>query len=314
MKRLIIALITVVFLGSCASVSVKINKNRNYIEDLRDYIKFQDYKKALEVGNIIIHSDYFNQNEQEEALYWMNEAAENIVLSLKRKIFTLDDMELEAEVKNLKKRFNINIIFKKIGYEYILYYDKKYYFKLKKLNPNSKFLKKIEYRYISRISRFATDYVYRYKEIESIIARYEKLYKMHPEKKYIPLLLMRIADLYLYLYEQGPSVKKELGLTDRKIKSLYDKARKIYKLIKKKYPNSMVSRQIAYVIESVRLRRGPTSKAKVIKRIPAGTMVKIIDRTDRKVSISNMYDYWYKVKLISGLEGWVYGFYLRSRY
>ncbi len=305
-------LLFVIFFTGCASV--QIDKNKNYISDVRDYIKFQDYKKAVETAQIIINNNNFSSSQKEEALYWINEAAENIVLDLKRKIFTVEYTELQKQVKKLKENLDVNIILKKIGYEYIIYYDKEYYFKLKSLNPNSPFLKKIEYRYISRISRFATDYVYRYKEIETVIKRYKKLYESHPEKKYIPLLLMRIADLYLYLYEQGPTVKKELNLTNKKIKSLYEEAKKIYKLLKKKYPDSMVSKQIAYVIESVRLRHGPTSKAKVIKRIPAGTMVKIIDRTAKKFSISNMYDYWYKVKLISGLEGWVYGFYLRSKY
>ncbi len=313
-KYPIITFIIFNFLSNCATFKYKIDKNRNYLDDAKVYFKFGDYKKAFKSARVVYCSDYFSETQKEEALYLMNESAEQMVINLQDKIYVISDKELKKEIENIKKELGINIIFKKVGYEYIIYYDKSYYYKLKKLNPDSIYLKKMEYSYISRISRFVTDYVYRYKKIETIIKRYWKLYESHPEKKYIPMLLMRIADLYLYLYEQGPSVKKELGLSNSEIKEMYNKAREIYKLIKKKYPHSAVAHQIGYVIESVRLRKGPSSRAKIIKRIPAGTMVKIIDRSAKKVSISNMYDYWYKVKLINGLEGWVYGFYLRMRY
>ncbi|MDD5065719.1 MAG: SH3 domain-containing protein, partial [bacterium] len=158
------------------------------------------------------------------------------------------------------------------------------------------------------------DNKYRYSEIMSIMEKYWAIYNQDPKAAYVPQLLLRMADLYLYLYEEGAIIKKELNLTDSQLTDYFNKANDLYKKIKREFPDSSAAQAIAYVIENVKVREEPSSKSKVIKKIPAGTLVKIIDRSEQKQEISNMYDYWFKVKLVSGLEGWVYGFYLRAQY
>ncbi len=116
------------------------------------------------------------------------------------------------------------------------------------------------------------------------------------------------------MHEEGINVKRELNLSSKDLKHYYEEAGRIYQKVKKEFPRSGAAQSIAYIIDSVRIRKEPRTKSKILKRVKAGTLVKILDRSDRKVAISNMYAYWYKVKLISGLEGWVYGFYLRATY
>ncbi len=302
----------IISLISCAGIKVR-EKGINYLEDAKMYYKFQDYRQAILSAQKALEYDY-SQEEKEEALYIINESAEELVTELKRNFYIKPDKWFENKIEEIEQKYDIKIIFKKIGYEYLLYYDKSAYFELKNLNPHSKFIKKIEDKSLARNARFVTDPAYRYKEILRVINQYWCCYNNNPKALYAPSILLRLADLYLYLYEHGPSVKKEIGITDRKIREFYKKAHKIYVKIKKEYPRSEEAQTLGYVIDNVKLRKKPTTKSKVIKRIPAGTMVKIIERSKKRVSISNMYDYWYKVKLIDGLEGWIYGFYLRTTF
>jgi len=311
MKKFII-FVLILLLVSCAGVPVK-EKGVNYLEDAKVYYKFQDYKQAILSARKVFEYDY-SDKEKEEALYIINESAEEIVTELKRNFYIKDDKWFENEIKKLKDRYGINIIFKRIGYEYILYYDKEAYFELKKLNPQSPFLKKMEDKSLARNARFITDPIYRYKEILRVIEQYWRCYNRDPKAVYAPSILLRLADLYLYLYENGPGVKKELGLTEKEISEFYKRAYEMYRKIKKEYPRSEEAQSLGYVIDNVRLRKKPTTRGKVIKRIKAGTLVRIIERSEKRESISNMYDYWYKVKLIDGTEGWVYGFYLRTTF
>lgn len=316
--RIISILLLVVIIMSCSSKpgikkdNIK-RKNSDYLEDCKMYYNYREYEKAIENAlSTVDASD--NLKEKEEALYLINESAEEIVLQMKNDLYLKPDEDIYKRIEDLKKKYGVSIEMDKAGYEYIIYYDKGFYTKLKKINPESKYINTIELRHIARISKFVSDPAYRYKQIINVTEKYWKIYNADAESQYASSILLKIADLYFYLYEQGMYVKKELHLSNRDLKKYFDDARTLYKKIKKKYPNSHAAKTIAYVIDNVKLRIEPRTKSKVLQRIKAGSLVKIIERSEKKTSISNMYAYWFKVKLISGLEGWVYGFYLRMNY
>jgi len=313
MRKVILAFVLILLITSCAGLSVKKEGGENYLNDARTYYKFRDYRQAILSSRKALDTGLSDKNK-EEALYIINESAEEIVIELKRNYYIKDGNWFRKKIEKLNKIYGINIVFKKIGYEFILYYDKDAYMDLIELNPKSKYISKMEDRFLAQNAKFVTDPVYRYKEILRVIKQYQSCYNRNPKAIYAASILLRIADLYLYLYENGDAVRKEIGISGKEIESYYKKARRLYVKVKKEYPKSEEAMNLAYVIDNVRLRREPTTKSKVFRRIPAGTMVRIIDRSAKKQSISNMYDYWYKIKLINGMEGWIYGFYLRTSF
>ncbi len=293
--------------------TVEIDKSRDYLEDSKMYFNFGEYEKAI-ANALIVYHHIESPSEKEEALYIINESAEEIVLELDRAMYIESISNIKVRIDNLKKKYNVKIKLEKVGYQYLLYYDKAYYLKVKKLYPSSEFTKKMELKHIARMGQFVTNPAYRFRQIINVTEKYWKIYNNNPDIEYAADILLRIADLYLYLHEESINVKRELNLSSKDLKYYYEEAGRIYKKVKKEFPGSGAAQSIAYIIDSVRLRKEPRTKSKILKRVKAGTLVKILDRSDRKVAISNMYAYWYKVKLISGLEGWVYGFYLRATY
>ncbi len=311
MKKLLLIFGIILLIVSCAGLSVKQEGGKNYLADARTYYKFKDYGQAILSSRKALDNG-INHKDTEEALYIINESAEELVTELKRNYYIKDEKWFKKEITKLKEIYGINIEFTKVGYEFILYYDKEAYLDLLDLNPKSPYIYKMQDRFLARNARFVTDPVYRYKEILQVISQYQSCYNRNPKANYAASLLMRIADLYLYLYENGEAVRKDIGISSKEVENYYKKATQLYTKIKKDYPKSEEALNLAYVIDNVKLRSEPTTKSKVIKRIAAGTMARIIDRSAKKQSISNMYYYWYKIKLTNGMEGWIYGFYLRT--
>ena len=266
------------------------SEDKDYLEDSKTFFNYDEFEKAIE-NSLLIYYNSKDPAEKEEALYLINESAEEIVIEVNRDLY-------------IKPMTNINLI----------YYDKEYYHKLKRMNPASEFIKKIELKHMARLGQFVTNPAYRFKEIINVTKKYAKIVEENPDISYASDILIRIADLYLYLYEQGIIVKKELRMAQKDLDYYYKEALRIYKEVKKKYPKSAAAQSIVYVIDNVRLRQDPHTKSKVLERVKAGTLVKIIDMSDKKEQISNMRNYWYKVKLTSGLEGWIFGFYIRATY
>ncbi len=315
MKKNFVYLFILIIIASCKTgLEIKIDPERNYYDDAIQYYRkgIEDYKNALKSGIIAYYVQNLSQSQLETNLYIINESAEEVVCDLKRRIYTDGEEKIKKEIKEWNEKYNAGIEFLKIGYEYIIYYNKWAYYKLKEVNPNSQFIDRIEYKNLKRRTRVLVDIKYRYKSMLRQIKEYEKWFETHKKHRYAPSILLLLADLYLNLYENAPAVKVELGITDKQIQFFKKRAKELYRKIKKEYPRSPEALQLAYVIDNVRLRKRPATRSKVIKRIRAGTIVRILERSKRKVAISNMYDYWYRVKLLSGLEGWVYGFYLRT--
>jgi uncharacterized protein YgiM (DUF1202 family) len=59
----------------------------------------------------------------------------------------------------------------------------------------------------------------------------------------------------------------------------------------------------------LRLRVKPSTSSKVLDGLTKGTIVKILSTTEKKETVEDETDYWYRVSL-EGLEGWVFGAYM----
>lgn len=60
-------------------------------------------------------------------------------------------------------------------------------------------------------------------------------------------------------------------------------------------------------VNSVNMRIAPFVLASKVDVLQKGIPLKIVDRSDKKDRIGRSVDYWYRVRLINGLEGWIYG-------
>jgi uncharacterized protein YgiM (DUF1202 family) len=58
----------------------------------------------------------------------------------------------------------------------------------------------------------------------------------------------------------------------------------------------------------VRVRTGPTLEYRILTKVNRGTPVTVLERDEQLVSINDMKNYWYKIRLDkSGIEGWMFG-------
>ncbi len=60
-------------------------------------------------------------------------------------------------------------------------------------------------------------------------------------------------------------------------------------------------------LDKVSLRTDPVAAASEIEFLPAGARVKVLRRSTAKVNVGELEDYWYNVRMESGIEGWVFG-------
>lgn len=64
----------------------------------------------------------------------------------------------------------------------------------------------------------------------------------------------------------------------------------------------------------VRVRTGPTLEYRILTKVNRGTPVTVLERGGELVSIKDMKNYWYKIRLDkSGIEGWMYGHFLSKK-
>ncbi|MFW6137776.1 MAG: SH3 domain-containing protein [Spirochaetota bacterium] len=70
--------------------------------------------------------------------------------------------------------------------------------------------------------------------------------------------------------------------------------------------------QLAYVTGNhVRIRKGPSLEHEILTKVNSDTVVEVLEKGDELVTINNMKNYWYRIRLKwSGLEGWMYGAFL----
>ena len=62
----------------------------------------------------------------------------------------------------------------------------------------------------------------------------------------------------------------------------------------------------------LRLRANPSRGAEVVDGLTMGTVVEILTITEKKETIEDEADYWYRVDL-GGVKGWLFGAYLEIR-
>ncbi len=167
---------------------------KNYLENSKIYFNYDEFEKAIENGLIVYHN-VPDAAKKEEALYIINESAEEIVQQVNRDLYIVDITNIKKRLDNLEDKYGVTVKIDKVGYQYLIYYDKEYYFKLKKINPSSEFVKKIELKHMARMGQFVTDPAYRFKEIINVTKKYARIVENNPDISYAPDILVRIADL-----------------------------------------------------------------------------------------------------------------------
>jgi hypothetical protein len=60
----------------------------------------------------------------------------------------------------------------------------------------------------------------------------------------------------------------------------------------------------------VRVRDRPDLDSSTIGHLDRGELVTVLERTDRRMRIDSMNDYWYRIRTDGGLDGWSYGHYI----
>jgi tetratricopeptide (TPR) repeat protein len=304
---LILAILLTV--GSAAAVPLH--------EQCRDYFNFKDYDKALELANrALISPEYKNKTEiQEEMLYIINECGDEIAELMQKSISLTNADNYRLRAADYRKRFKIAIDIEPDGFYYAVNYRHEALNTLLKLNPRSPWIEIIKLKSLLRLSRYSLDPVYRFNEDRRTLNLFVSYISNYPGSQFKPNLILKAADLYFSLFEQAGLLKNQLNLSEPEINALYERSKDLYKFVLRNYPDSQVSRYIGEIrMDNVKLRKDPNTKSSIIKVIRIGTLVRVTDRSDLKTGIGNMYDFWYKVRLGDGAEGWIYGVYLNTSF
>ena len=317
MKKFIFILFVLFLSDVVFGLNTNTITNVSLIQQCRDYYNFNDYDQTIILAHTILKNPIWKKEKAigEEALYLINESGEEIRTKLQNKINTTNEKSVEEEIRTYKKEKKIFFKIKKDGFYYRIVYYHKALQKLIKLNKDSDFIEKIKLKSLLRLSRYNVDPIYKFDEDLRILNLYNSYIKHYPGSKYLPHLLLRTADLNFYLYEEGQNIKNRIGYSDKELKQFYVTSKKLYKKILKEYPNSGASSMIGIIrVDRVKLRHNFDTKSKVIKRLKRGLLVKILSRSKKRMSIGNMYNYWYNVQIPDGSQGWVYGFYVDTGY
>lgn len=286
-------------------------------EQCRDYFNFKDYEKTLQLANKIIEDPANKKNKDlvEEMLYLVNESGEELRDQVQKKVAVNNFQTMATQCAIYKRKFKVQIDISEDGFYYNVIYRHDALKQLVKLNPKSKHIEFIKLKSLLRESQYALDPVYRFKEDTRLIGLYNSYISNYPGSQYLPNLMGRVADLYFNLYEEAITLKGQLGYSDEQANGFYDQSMSLYKSIIRNYPGSDAAASIGEIrINDVKLRKEPLTKSQVLKKLKIGTLVKIVERSSDRFAISNMYEYWYRIRLPDGIEGWVYGVYLNTQY
>ncbi len=88
--------------------TVEIDKSRDYLEDSKMYFNFGEYEKAI-ANALIVYHHIESPSQKEEALYIINESAEEIVLELDRAMYieSISNIPVSIASKNI---FSLSIL------------------------------------------------------------------------------------------------------------------------------------------------------------------------------------------------------------
>jgi len=286
-------------------------------EQCRDYFNFKDYDKALELANrAFISPEYKNRRDiQEEMLYIINECGDEITEQIQKQISITNIDRLRQKAADYKKKHKITIDIGQDGFYYTVEYRHDALNILQKQYPKSQWIEFIKLKSLNRLSRYSLDPLYRFNEDMRTLKLFITYISNYPGSQFKPNLILKTADLYFSLFEQAVLLKNQLSYSEAEIKGFYERSKELYKFVLKNYPDSQVSRYIGEIrIDKVKLRKEPNTKSSIIKVIPLGTLVRVVDRSETKFGIGNMYDYWYKIRLGDGAEGWIYGVYMNTSF
>jgi len=286
-------------------------------EQCRDYFNFKDYDKALELANrVLISPEYKNNRDiQEEMYYIINECGDELAEQIQKQVSPTNFDRLKLKTADYKKKFKISIDIEQDGFYYDVSYKHDALSTLMKMNPQSPWIEIIRLKSLLRISRYSLDPLYRFNEDMRTLKLYITYISNYPGSQFKPNLILKAADLYFNLFEQAGMLKNQLNYSEAEINNLYEKSKDLYKFVLRNYPDSPVSRYIGEIrMDKVKLRKEPNTKSPIIKVIPIGTLVRVIDRSETKYGLGNMYDFWYKIRLGDGAEGWIYGVYMNTSF
>ena len=65
---------------------------------------------------------------------------------------------------------------------------------------------------------------------------------------------------------------------------------------------------------NVRLRKGPTTSSEILGTYPAKTGFRILEKGTKEETIGGQKNVWYKVRLLDGKEGWLFGAFVQNLY
>jgi hypothetical protein len=292
-------------------------RGETLLEQCRDYFSFNDYEKAVETANRALLSPEYRKDPDltAELLYYINEAGEELAEQVQERINAVNEAGIRQECLRLKKELKLTIDIESDGFYYVVRYRHEALDKLIKIDPKNEYIEMIKLKRLLRQSRLSLDPVYRFQHDRKLLDLYQSYISNYPGSRFRPNLMMKTADICFHLYETGSQYKAQLDLTDREIEEYYRQSREIYKSVMRSYPDSEASRYVGEIrMNNVKLRKEPTTKSTIIRVLPTGALVRVVDRSEERFRISNTWEYWYKIRLADGVEGWIYGIYLNTTF
>jgi len=291
--------------------------SENLLQQTKDYFMFKDYEKTVKTANLALLSPEYSKNPDLicELFYYINESGEEICEQLQKMINSTNINKIKKKCEDLKKDLKLTFSIEEDGFYYIVRYKHEALEKIIKINPNSQYIELIKLKRLLRLSRYALDPVFRFNEDKDLLNLYKTYIDEYPGSQFKPNLIIKTADLYFHLYETGTLYKNQIGISEKELETYYNESKNLYRKVMKEFPDHEISRYIGEIkINNVKLRKEPSTKSSIIRILPAGALVRIIDRSDTRYRISNVYEYWYKVRLADGVEGWIYGLYLNTSF
>lgn len=288
------------------------------LELSRDYLAFGDPEKAVETAQRALLSPEYRKDPEAtaELLYIIHEAGEEIAEQLQDRVDATGGVDkVRREIERLRQTLRLSFELEEDGFYHVVRYRREALARLVRQFPESEYVEIAKLKRLLRLSRYPLDPVYRFRKDRKLLDMYRSYISNYPGSRFRANLMLKTADLCFHLYETGMAHKAVLGLTDAEVQEYYRQSRELYRRVMKEYPESEASRYMGEIrMANVKLRREPTTKSPIIRVLPAGLLVRVVDRSAERYRISNMWEYWYKVRLADGVEGWVYGIYIETAF
>lgn len=288
------------------------------LEQSRDYLAFGDYEMAAETAQRALLSPEYRKDPEAtaELLYIVHEAGEELMDQLQDRLDAGASLEeVRREVERLRQTTRIVFEVEEEGFHHTVRHRREALARLVRQFPGSEYVEVAQLKRLLRLSRYALDPVYRFRKDRILLEMYRSYISNYPGSRFRPNLMLKTADLAFHLYETGMAHRSALGLTEAEVQEYYRLSRELYRQVMREYPENEASQHMGEIrMRNVKLRKAPTTRSPVIRVLPSGLLVRVLERSAQRYRISNMWDYWYKIRLADGVEGWVYGIYIQTSF